>query len=89
MSGKRALAIRLKLLGEEHLSTADIYHSIGDTQRALGDYPSALESTKHALDIRLKLLGEEHPSTADIFHSLGDTQRALGCLLYTSDAADE
>ena len=78
VSGKRALAIRLKLLGEEYLSTADIYHSTGDTQRALGDYPSALASGKRALAIRLKLLGEEHLSTADIYHSIGGTQRALG-----------
>ena len=63
-SAKRALSIRRRVFGEEHLSTAEMYHSLGDTQSALGDYPSAIESGKRALPIRLKLLGDEHLSTA-------------------------
>ena len=76
-SAKRALSIQCRVFGEEHLSTAEMYHSLGDTQRALGDYPSGVESGKRALPIRLKLLGEEHLSTADIYHSIGDTPSAL------------
>ena len=64
-SAKRALSIRRRVFGEEHLSTAEMYHSLGDTQsalgdypsaRALGDYPSALAFGKRAIAIRLKLL---------------------------------
>ena len=69
-SAKRALSIRRRVFGEEHLSTADIYHSLGDTQRALGDFPSALASGKRALAIRLKLLKEEHLSIADIYQKI-------------------
>ena len=50
-SEKRALNIRLKVLGEEHSQTADSYHSLGVTQHSLGDFVSALESNKRALNI--------------------------------------
>ena len=50
-SKKRALNIRLKVLGEEHSQTADSYHSLGVTQHSLGDFVSALESNKRALNI--------------------------------------
>jgi len=73
----RALDIRLKIFGEEHSSTADSYHSLGDTQHAQGDFSSALQSKQRALDIRFKLFGEDHASTADSYHSLGETQYAL------------
>ena len=73
----RTLDIRLKLFGEEHSSTADSYHTLGDTQQAQGNF-SAFWSKQRALDIRLKLFGEEHSSTADSYHTLGDTQHALG-----------
>ena len=77
-SFQRALDIRVKLFGEEHPDTAECYFSIGVTQRALGDFLSALESKQRALDIRVKLYGEEHPDTAE--NSLGITQHASGDL---------
>ena len=55
-SKQRALDIRLKLLGEEHSSTAESYHTLGATQHAQGNFSSSLQSTQRALDIRLKLL---------------------------------
>ena len=47
------------------LSTADIFHSLGDTQRALGDLSSAHQSQERALKIRQKLFGKEHVNIAD------------------------
>ena len=73
-SDKRALNIRLKVLGEEHSQTAHSYHSLGVTQHSLGDFVSALESNKRALNIRLKVLSKEHLQTADSCHSLAATQ---------------
>ena len=64
-SEKRALNIRLKVLGEEHSQTADSYHSLGVTQHSLGDFVSALQSAKCALDIRMKVHGEEDPRTVN------------------------
>ena len=75
---QRALEIKKRVLGDEHQSTADSHHSLGRIQEALGDFPSALQSTKRALDIRLKRYGEENSSTADSYHLLGLTQRAQG-----------
>ena len=70
--------MRRKLLGEDHASTADSYHSLGVTQHSLGDFTSALQSHQRALDVRIKLLGEDHASTADSYHELGVTQNSLG-----------
>ena len=41
-SHKRALAIRIKLFGEEHESTADSYRELGVTQHQIHDYKTAL-----------------------------------------------
>ena len=57
--------IRLKLFGEEHISTAVSYHTFVDTQHALGDFSLALQSKQRAFDIRPKLFRDEHSSTAD------------------------
>ena len=72
-SHQRALAIRTKLFGEDHASTADSYHSLGVTQHELGDYKSALQSHQRALAIRTKLFGEDHASTADSYYSRCNT----------------
>ena len=77
-SKQRALDIRVKLFGEEHLETAECFHSLGLTQHELGDFTSAVQSHQRALDIRVQLLGEEHPGTAQSYHSLGVTQHNLG-----------
>ena len=64
-SKQRALAIRIKLFGEEHESTADSYRTLGVTQHEMKDYKAALQSEQRALAIRIKLFGEEHESTAE------------------------
>ena len=73
-----ALAIRIKLIGEEHESTADSYRDLGVTQHMMGDFTSALQSHLHALAIRIKLFVEEHESTADSYRKLGVTQSQMG-----------
>ena len=66
-SHQRALAIRIKLFGEEHESTADSYRQLGVTQHNMHDYNAALQSLQHALAIRIKLFGEDHESTTDSY----------------------
>ena len=68
-----ALAIRIKLFGEEHESTADTYRKLAVTQHAMHDYKAALQSKQRALTLRIKLFGEEHESTADTYRTLGVT----------------
>ena len=55
-SHQRALAIRIKLFGEEHKSTADSYSQLGVTQHKMGDFTSALQSHQRALAIRINCL---------------------------------
>ena len=60
---QRALAIRIKLFGEEHESTADSYRQLGVTQYQMHDYNTALQSYERALAICMKLFGEDHERT--------------------------
>ena len=64
-SHQRALAIRIKVFGEEHERTADSYRQLGVTQYAMHDYTSALQSHQRAFAICIKVFGEEHERTAD------------------------
>ena len=66
-SHQRALAIRIKLFGKEHESTADSYFSLGVTQHQMHDYNAAQQSKQRALNcleknmkalLRIKLFGE-------------------------------
>ena len=52
-SEQRALAIRIKLFGEEHESTADSYRELGVTQYNMHDYSAALQSEQRVLAIRI------------------------------------
>ena len=72
---QRALAIRIKLFGEEHESTAESYGDLGVTQHEMKDYNGALQSKQRASAIRSKLIGEEHESTADSYGELGGAPR--------------
>ncbi|XP_073248382.1 uncharacterized protein [Porites lutea] len=76
-SHQRALAIRIKVFGEDHESTADSYRELGVTQYNMHDYRAALQSQQRALAIRIKLFGEEHESTADSYRQLGVTQHNM------------
>ena len=73
-SGRCALAICIKLFGEEHESTADSYSDLGVSQNNMHDYIAALQCHQRALAIHLKLLiGEEDESTADSYRGLYNT----------------
>ena len=76
-SEKRALNIRLKVLGEEHSQTAHSYHSLGLTQHSLGDFVSALQSAKCALNIRMKVHGEEDPRTVNSLVTVKELEKLL------------
>ena len=43
-SYKRALAIRIKVFGEEHETTADSYRQLAVTQQAIHDFKAAFLS---------------------------------------------
>jgi tetratricopeptide (TPR) repeat protein len=59
----KALAIRERVLGKEHPSTATTYNNIGGVYRAQGDYAKALEYYRKANAVFLSVFGENHPYT--------------------------
>ena len=67
---RRALAIQLKVLGEDHPDTAASYNNLAVTLRAQGKYAEAEAMHRHALAILLKALGEDHPDTATSYNNL-------------------
>ena len=73
----RALAICIKLFGEEHESTADSYRELSVRQANMHDYASGLQSYQRALPILIKVLGEEQKSTADSYRDRDVTQNEM------------
>ena len=76
-SHQRALAIRIKLFGEEYESTADSYKKLGETQYAMHNYTSALQSHQRALAVCIKVFRAEHERTADSYRELSVTQYVM------------
>ena len=80
----KALSIRERVLGAEHLNTATTYNNLANVYYAQGDYEKALEYHGKALAIRERVLGSEHPDTATTYNNLaivyddqGDYEKAL------------
>ncbi len=66
----RALEIRERLLGAEHLDVAAAITSLASAYSGKGDYVKAESLCRRALDIREKALGKDHPATADSVNNL-------------------
>ena len=75
---RRALAITLKALGEDHPDTANSYNNLATTLDGQGKYAEAEAMFRQALAIRLKALGEGHPDTANSYNNLAETLRDQG-----------
>ena len=75
---QQALAIRRKVLGEEHPSTATSYNNLGAVYDSKGEYSQAIEYYQKDLAICRKVLGEEHPSTATSYNNLGGVYYSKG-----------
>jgi tetratricopeptide (TPR) repeat protein len=67
---REALAIRCKVLGEEHPETAQSYSYVAMCLDAQGQHADALPLFRQALAIYRKVLGEEHPDTAQSYNNL-------------------
>jgi tetratricopeptide (TPR) repeat protein len=71
----RALAIREKVLGDEHPATAGSVYLLARLLQDQGKLVEARPLYERALAIQEKVLGPEHPDTARVHHYLG---RLLG-----------
>ncbi len=74
---KKALEIRLEILGKEHLDTAISYTGVGLVLRDLGRHQEALEHHNNALKIRKKLLPREHHDIYASYNNIGLSLRDL------------
>jgi tetratricopeptide (TPR) repeat protein len=75
---RKALAIRLEVLGERHPDTASSLNNIGSAYGELGNYGRQLEYYQKALAIRQEVLGERHSDTATSFNNIGMAYGDLG-----------
>jgi tetratricopeptide (TPR) repeat protein len=75
---EQAVALCRKLLGEDHLYTADGYHGLATVLNDLGHHAQAEEIHRKALAIRLKELGADHPDTAGSYNNLAYSQSQQG-----------
>ena len=75
---EQALAIRRKVLGEEHPDTATSLDNLGSLLQDMGDNAGARPYYEQALAICRKVLGEEHPDTASSLNNLGSLLHAMG-----------
>jgi CHAT domain-containing protein/Tfp pilus assembly protein PilF len=75
---ERALAIRKKALGAEHLDVAISLNNLALLYEDKGDYAQAEPLYRQALDIREKVLGTEHLDTAESFNNLAAFYDAKG-----------
>jgi tetratricopeptide (TPR) repeat protein len=67
---EKALAIRRKVLGEEHPDTVSSYHNLANNLDAQVRHSQAQPLLEQALAIRRRVLGEEHPATAESYNAL-------------------
>lgn len=89
---KEALAVKLKVFGPEHVSTAMTLVNIGAVYKQQGDIPRALDYFARALTARTKALGPTHADTAIAVTNIADLHRLSGdhdlALQYYSWALD-
>ena len=81
---RKALVIRERCLGEDHLDVAGSYQNIGESLCSLGDFQGALAAYRESLSILESLLGENHADVASshsmlgrVLHQGGDFEGAI------------
>lgn len=65
------LAIRRRVLGEQHRDTAMSLNDLGGLLHSMGDHAGARPYYEEALTLRRQVLGDEHPVTAKSLNNLG------------------
>jgi tetratricopeptide (TPR) repeat protein len=67
---EKALAIRRRLLTDDHPFTAESYNNLAVNLKAQGKYAAAQPLYEKALEICRRLLSDDHPLTATGYHNL-------------------
>lgn len=82
---KRAVEVRRKLSGEDHVAVADDLINLGTVQMALKKYADAESSLSRALQIYEKAFGSDNPALYPVLERLGWANWALGRERRTED----
>lgn len=77
---ENALAIRVQVLGEDHIDVANTYNNMGIAYGKLDQASQAMESLQMALKIRIKEYGEKHAQVAATLHNMGNVLQQSGDL---------
>jgi serine/threonine-protein kinase len=75
---ERALAIRRKLVGEDHPLVADALLTLGVAQKNLGRKQEALASYQQALAIRERVYGPDNTDVAAVRNNIANVLKDLG-----------
>jgi tetratricopeptide (TPR) repeat protein len=75
---EKAWAVRCRLLGAEHDSTARFFEELAASFSAQGKHAEAQVLSEKALGLCRRVLGEEHPDTARAYNNLGCRLLAQG-----------
>jgi len=75
---ERALAIDLKIYGDQHSKVSTSYKYLGVACDNLGNYQKAIDYHEKALAIDLKVYGDQHPKVATSYNNLGTVWQNLG-----------
>jgi tetratricopeptide (TPR) repeat protein len=68
---RKVLAVRRRVLGEEHADTAASYLNLASALVNQGKYSEADSILQSSLAIKQRVLGEDHPGTSNAYSELG------------------
>jgi len=71
-------AVRIKILGEYHVTVADSLHNLGAVYAKLEKYSKAMHCFKESLKIRIDVYGEYHLLVAKTYDNMGLVYSRLG-----------
>ena len=74
---EQVLAIRRRVLGDDHPNTLTSMNNLAETRRALGDLQGARDLHEQALAARRRVLGDDHPDTLTSMNNLAAVRREL------------
>ena len=75
---EQALAIRRRLLTDDHPDTASSFNNLASNLNAQGNYAAAQPVYEKALEIRRRLLTDDHPDTARSLGNMATNLKAQG-----------
>ena len=85
---ERAVTIRIKKLGSQHIDVASSYNNMANVLRAQGDLEQAKEYNDLALAIQIEKLGSQHIHVATSYNNIASLLRTKGDLEQAKEYQD-